>query len=235
MAAAAENLERLVSGAIVDSGSLTLFLCEAAESVKAEFYMLLTTATRNRQIFGRVIAANWVFDAVELVGAVALGDLTMGDLATLPGARPRAILTSGAPGTDPRLPHQTHMLLDRLGHAEIYCLRLNIGRHHYFLLLSAGSPGVIDVTSLGTAQMRCNYALSSMSDELRAAILKDTLTTAERECLAWAAEGKTSEEIALILGVNANSVNASIAGAIDKLHARNRVEAVATAIRMGTL
>lgn len=235
MASIAENLETSTPFAVADRASLTLFLSEVAESVSAEHYMLLTTATRNRRTIGRVIAANWVFDAVELAGMGTLGDLTQAGLATLPGARPRPLVTSKAPQANEGLTSQQLLLLDRLGHSELFCLRLNIGRHHYFLLLSADAQGIIDAASLGEAQMRCNYALSSMPDGLRASILKDMLTAVERECLAWAAEGKTSEEIALILDVNSNGVNAAIASAIEKLHARNRVEAVATAIRMGTL
>jgi DNA-binding CsgD family transcriptional regulator len=235
MAASAQKIESFEPAAVCDRATLTLFLGELAEASGAEFYMLLATASRDRRVVGRVVSANWVFDAVELVGIETLGDLTGSQIAFLPGMRPRSLLTQTVGESEPAIDAAAKTLLNRLGHAELYCLRLNVGRHHYYLLLSGSTPGAIDADGLGAAQMRCNYTLSAMSDELRAAILKDVLTGRERECLAWAAEGKTSEDIALILGVHASIANGAIAAAMEKLHARNRVEAVATAIRIGIL
>lgn len=235
MAGTAENIETYAPAAVCDRATLTLFLGELADAAGAEFYMLLATASRERRLIGRVVAANWVFDAVELVGTETLGELTRSRIALLPGMRAQPLITAADAAGDRSIDARASALLNRLGHAELYCLRLNVGRHHYYLLLSGPKAGAIDADVLCEAQMRCNYTLSAMTDELRAAILKDVLTGRERECLAWAAEGKTSEDIALILGVHAGIANAAIATAMDKLHARNRVEAVATAIRIGIL
>jgi DNA-binding CsgD family transcriptional regulator len=49
------------------------------------------------------------------------------------------------------------------------------------------------------------------------------------------AEGKTTEEVALIVGVSTNTANRYVAQAIQKLSAANRSKAVATAIRRGIL
>lgn len=223
----------LTTQAIVDRATLTLFLGDLAQSVNADFYMLLTMATRERRLVGRVVAANWMFDAVELVDPATFGALANGGLAALPGTRPRPLTTGHMPCSD--IDAVTSMLLNRLGHAELYILRLNVGRNSYCLVLSAAAVARIDGDRLAEAQMRCNYALSAMPDELRASVFRNMLTPRERECLAWAAEGKTSEEIALILDVHANVANSAIALAMEKLHARNRVEAVATAIRVGIL
>lgn len=230
-----KGFQPIASSAIIDRATLTLFLSEIAEAVGADTYMLLSVATRERRTIGQVIAANWVFDAVQLVDAETLGNLAGGNLAALPGIRPRPLITGALPEAEACIDHPAALLLDRLGHAEIYSLRLHVGRSAYCLILSAGQPGTIDADGLGEAQMRCIYALSAMNQELRATIMKNVLTERERECLAWAAEGKTSEEIALILDIHANAANAAITGAIDKLHARNRVEAVASAIRIGIL
>lgn len=219
---------------LADRASLTLFLSDLADSVGAEFYMLLTTVSRDRRMTGRVIASNWVFDAIELVGVDALGEMTRSNIAIFPGARIQTLNTAIAPEAGAPLNAETTALLNRLGHAELYCLRLNVGRAQSCLLLS-GPAGNIDAETLGEAQMRCNYMLSGMPEELRASTLKNGLTGRERECLAWAAEGKTSEEIAVILGLHSGIANATIATAMEKLHARNRVEAIATAIRSGIL
>lgn len=61
------------------------------------------------------------------------------------------------------------------------------------------------------------------------------LTPRERECLAWSAEGKTSEEIAMILSLSTHTVNHYLVGATKKLDAANRMHAITIAIRTGIL
>lgn len=238
MAEAARETENAVNpvafSAITDRATLTLFLNEIAASTNADCYMLLTTSTRERRTIGQAIASNWVFDAVELIRPETLGELAS-NLATLPGARPRAFDTAAPPQVNAPVSPDGATLLSRLGHAEIYSLRLHVGRSAYCLILSAEVAGQIDTESLGETQMRCNYALSAMPSTVRAAIFRNILSERERECLSWAAEGKTSEEIAMILDIHANAANGAITSAITKLQARNRVEAVATAIRIGIL
>jgi len=51
----------------------------------------------------------------------------------------------------------------------------------------------------------------------------------------WVSEGKTTDEVALILGVSSNTVNSYIAHAIQKFGANNRAMAIATAIRSGII
>jgi LuxR family transcriptional regulator, quorum-sensing system regulator BjaR1 len=56
------------------------------------------------------------------------------------------------------------------------------------------------------------------------------LTLRERECLQWAARGKTDWETSGILQISNNTVSVHIAKAVKKLAATNRTEAVAKAI-----
>ena len=60
----------------------------------------------------------------------------------------------------------------------------------------------------------------------------DALSERERECLFWVSEGKTTGEVAVILGVTSNTVNSYLANAIQKFGASNRAMAIATAIRL---
>ena len=83
--------------------------------------------------------------------------------------------------------------------------------------------------------MQCCYALSQIPGLLAAAALQDPLSDRERECLFWVSEGKTTDEVAMILGVSANTVNSYITHAIQKLAASNRAMAIATAIRSGII
>lgn len=232
MAATAQHLDSTSS--LVDRGALTIFLGDMADEAGAAYYMLLTTVSHERKLAGRVISSNWVFDAIQLVGLATLGDIARSDIVLVPGGRPRSLDTNAAPSAGAAVDAQSIALLRRLGHAEIYCLRLNIGRAQAYLMLS-GDAGAINADKLGEIQMRSNYRLSGMSEDLRLATLRNGLQVRERECLAWAAEGKTSEEIAMILGLPASTANAAITIAMEKLQARNRVEAVATAIRTGIL
>lgn len=61
------------------------------------------------------------------------------------------------------------------------------------------------------------------------------LTGRERECLHWTAGGKTSSEIASILGLSEHTVNHYLSATCQKLGAANRAHAVAKAMRAGLL
>ncbi len=61
------------------------------------------------------------------------------------------------------------------------------------------------------------------------------LTDRERECLLWSAEGKTSWEIAQILGVSERTVIFHLQNASNKLCVTNRQQAVARAISAGLI
>ena len=59
------------------------------------------------------------------------------------------------------------------------------------------------------------------------------LTERELECLRWAADGKTSWEISILLATAERTVNFHLNNAVQKLDARNRQHAVAKAALQG--
>lgn len=61
------------------------------------------------------------------------------------------------------------------------------------------------------------------------------LTDRERECLSWTAAGKTSVEIAAILGISPHTVDHYLTTAGQKLDTVNRAHTVATALRRGLI
>lgn len=61
------------------------------------------------------------------------------------------------------------------------------------------------------------------------------MTLRERECLRWCAEGKTSEEIGIILSLSTHTVNNYLIGVTRKLNAVNRTHAITLALRQGLL
>lgn len=65
-----------------------------------------------------------------------------------------------------------------------------------------------------------------------AASARDKLSARELECLRWAAAGKSSDEIAIILGISAYTVSSYFKTATRKLDSVNRMQAIARAMRM---
>ncbi len=63
----------------------------------------------------------------------------------------------------------------------------------------------------------------------------DTLSEREIDCLNWTSAGKTSAEIAEILGLSEHTVNHYLNRAARKLDSVNRTQAVAKALRLGVI
>lgn len=63
----------------------------------------------------------------------------------------------------------------------------------------------------------------------------EALTLRERECLKWAAMGKSEWEVSRILGISEHTAERHLLKALRKLGAVNRVQAVAEAIRHGLI
>ncbi|WP_026972976.1 autoinducer binding domain-containing protein [Aliagarivorans marinus] len=61
------------------------------------------------------------------------------------------------------------------------------------------------------------------------------LTSREREILKWTADGKTSDEIGLILGISSRTVNFHIGQCVSKLSVANKTAATVKAALMGLL
>ncbi len=216
-------------------GDLTAFLMELCAEIGADNYMLVAIVHEQDRNDARILCSNWIFDAIELAGKPLVATLAQGTLTAAPGTRPQPLVTDGAPDTDGLVTGEEARLLSVLGHAEVYSLRLDIGRQRLFCLFSAAEAGRIDPVGVMRAQLKCCYALSLAPHLLAQASMQDPLSDRERECLFWVSEGKTTDEVAVILGVSSNTVNSYITHAIQKFSATNRAMAIATAIRSGII
>lgn len=214
---------------------LTAYLAGICAEVGAEHYMLLAVLHDRDRNEARIIASNWVYDAIQLVGFRSLAALALSFSATLPGQASSAVITSNAPNLRPALDGEAARLLHVLGHIELHVLKLHVGRHRYFLILSAGGVGAIDAESVAELHLPACYILSRAPELLATVALVDPLTDRERECMFWVSEGKTTDDIAVILNVSANTANSYITNAIQKLGSSNRAMAMATAIRSGVI
>lgn len=83
------------------------------------------------------------------------------------------------------------------------------------------------------------YAHAKLEELSRRAITSvrsnSTLSRRERECLQYAAAGKTNEQTSIILNITERTVRAHIESATVKLGARNRTQAVANALRLSLI
>ncbi|MER9702413.1 helix-turn-helix transcriptional regulator [Mesorhizobium sp. M0146] len=61
------------------------------------------------------------------------------------------------------------------------------------------------------------------------------LSPREEECLLWAARGKSSWEVGMIIGISSNTVNFHIKNAMRKLDASSRTAAIVKAIGLGII
>ncbi|WP_373358210.1 LuxR family transcriptional regulator AbaR [Acinetobacter lactucae] len=93
------------------------------------------------------------------------------------------------------------------------------------------------------AQYTNMYWLTQTVHSSIAKIVNDTefaqfnlyLTHREKEVLRWTAEGKTSAEIAQIIGVTERTVNFHLCNAMQKLNVNNKISAAIRAVMLGIL
>ncbi|MDN2580785.1 helix-turn-helix domain-containing protein [Aquibium sp. ELW1220] len=216
-----------------DREQLTDCLGRIARETGASHYLLLL----ERHVRGKsqplVVASNWIFDAVQTIGAEAIERLA--HAAAPQGVSMQALRPS--PGGADRISADQRLreTLRRLGHVELHALPLRDASRRCHLLLSCGTTGAIDLAMLPSAQLACCYLLARPFPGLFDDQADEVLSDRERECLYWVAEGKTASEVAMILGVTANTVNSYLSHAIRKVGASNRAMAIATAIRAGVI
>ncbi|EKF41551.1 helix-turn-helix transcriptional regulator [Nitratireductor indicus] len=196
----------------------------------ARFYLIAEATSNCASGHVRILASNWTFDTIEDIGLAAITRLVESPVATFPGTDPcpwhpqalAALLASEEIGH-----------LGEHGHQEIFPLKLPAGKSRYVALISGEVPGAVDTERLAAAQLHLSHTLSGL--ERRMNDVGEALSERERECLFWVSEGKTADEVSLIISVSANTVNSYVAHAIHKLAANNRAMAIATAIRRGII
>ncbi|MCO6389055.1 autoinducer binding domain-containing protein [Aliihoeflea sp. 40Bstr573] len=100
----------------------------------------------------------------------------------------------------------------------------------------AGETLDIDPLEIGTLHLAASHTATRALQLSQIAIAqraRPELTARERECIRWAALGKSEWEISQILGISEHTSEKHLLSAKSKLGAVNRVQAVAEAIRLG--
>ncbi len=128
----------------------------------------------------------------------------------------------------------TDSLLSRLGIRTGLGLPVFSTRAPHGFVLFGGERPVPDIDEAARLSLWCSGIYERMSlfappDREQS---RPRLTARELQCLNWTGAGKTSVEIAAILGLSEHTVNQYIATSSQKLGTVNRTHAVAKAIRL---
>jgi LuxR family quorum-sensing system transcriptional regulator CciR len=91
------------------------------------------------------------------------------------------------------------------------------------------------MSHLNTLAWQFHIAFAEIAQPSEQGTTKVQLSTRERECLRWIAEGKTSWDIGMILKISDNTVNFHIKNAMRKLGTTSRTVAVVKAIRLNVI
>ena len=199
--------------------------------IGAGHYLVVEPAAERGPKGLRILASNWIYDALEELGGEGIFGIIESEHATSAGEAPRPMSPDAS-----FLSPQERLALCEYGHAELFVQRLSLRGRCVFVLFSASCAGNIAEALLPRAAMMCRYALDGyLAETTDRPAFAGALSERERECLKWVSEGKTTDEVALILGVSSNTVNSYVAHAIQKFGASNRAMAIATAIRSGVI
>jgi DNA-binding NarL/FixJ family response regulator len=116
---------------------------------------------------------------------------------------------------------------------------LRAGARSYLLKESAGPDLADAIRATARGQSILDPAIARTVVEMlrgqQAPRADDILTPREREMLRFIAQGKTSREIAELLGLSAKTVDNCRSSILQKLGARNRVEAIALGVQRGLI
>lgn len=119
-----------------------------------------------------------------------------------------------------------------LGASRQYCsVMFNVGRTRLALVMLLPDGFVISPDRLRDVGLLAAYCVSLSTGRSQKADRDFELTERELECLFWIAEGKTSDEIATILGISRNTINNYITSVMRKTTTKTRSEAIAYAVR----
>ncbi len=212
-------IRRLATPALSgDMGQCLRVLCDY---VGASHHLLARYDLVQEEGLDFVVAADWPFDLVrrlesELATCYSQSTELEKCLSVL---QPKYAI----------LPDDAHV---PAGTSRQYCtVTLNVGRTRLALLLLFPQDYVLSPERLREVGLLAAYALSLSANKGHKSDRDFDLTDRELECLFWIAEGKTSDEIATILGISRNTINNYITSVMRKTATKTRSEAIAYAVR----
>jgi DNA-binding CsgD family transcriptional regulator len=204
----------------IEAGDISRGLRALSDHVGAAGYLLMRQDGNAGTLLESVMASDWPFDLVRK-SVPLLGDVTRSTELDkcLSVLQPQFAMLPEAIG----LPR---------GASNQYCsIAFNVGRVRYTMILLCPVDVILSQQGLRAVGVHCSYLASLLfSAEVKSGRELE-LTDRELECLYWIAEGKTSDEIATIIGISKNTINNYITSVMRKTATRTRSEAIAYAVR----
>jgi DNA-binding CsgD family transcriptional regulator len=215
-----EQLARRLS-ALTGSENLQVIMRLLADHVGASHFLLVRYDLIQDQGLDFIVTSNWPFDLVRRLGS----DLASGYARSTELEKCFSVLTP----TFSLLPDNV-ALPGKI--SRQYCsLTFCVGRTRFSLMLLFLEGIILSQEQLKEVGLLAAYG-ASFVESVESRTERDfELTERELECLFWIAEGKTSDEIAVILGISRNTINNYITSVMRKTATKTRSEAIAYAVR----
>lgn len=208
-------------GDYAEQGQLGKGLAALTEYVGASNYLLVRCDLSVDTNLDFVVCSDWPFDMVRKLGKV------MSELHARSSEMEKCLSVM-----QPAFLSLPSGIEPAAGLAREYCaVTFNVGRSRFSLMLLFPQDVILSQENLrGVGLLTAYFASFSQERETRND-REFELTERELECLFWIAEGKTSDEIAVILGISRNTINNYITSVMRKTATKTRSEAIAYAVR----
>ncbi len=215
-----EQLVRRLS-VLAGSNNIQAVIRLLADYVGASHFLLARYDLIQEQGLDFIVTSNWPFDLVRRLGS----ELASGYARSTELEKCLSLLTpSFALLPDDIVPPDD---ISRQYCALTFC----VGRTRFSLMLLFLDGIILSQERLREVGLFAAYG-ASFGENADARTERDfELTERELECLFWIAEGKTSDEIAVILGISRNTINNYITSVMRKTATKTRSEAIAYAVR----
>ncbi|WEX78013.1 helix-turn-helix transcriptional regulator [Sinorhizobium numidicum] len=196
-------------------------LAALTEYVGAAHYLLARHDLSQQGGLDCIVCSDWPFDIVRRLSGIINGlNAKTTELEKCLGVLQPCFLTMP---DDIDLPRSV---------SRSYCATtFNVGRSRFSLMLLFPEDVILSQEGLRDVALLAGYIASLKAGVNVRHDREFELTERELECLFWIAEGKTSEEIAVILGISRNTINNYITSVMRKTATRTRSEAIAHAVR----
>ncbi|OCW58835.1 hypothetical protein AWJ14_20835 [Hoeflea olei] len=126
-------------------------------------------------------------------------------------------------------------ILDAIGAATMIAVPLHTVAARRYCLMMLGDRGLPEHETLAVVALDAALIFQRYHDAILSLDSISGLNDREIQIVRWTSEGKTSAEIAIILGLSEHTVNSYIATVLRKLHVVNRAQMVASALRSGLI
>jgi DNA-binding CsgD family transcriptional regulator len=215
-----EQLVELLK-ASAEAGDFSGGLRSISDYVGADGYLLARHELNSENGLDNVISSDWPFDLVRKRGTELITRLSR----TTELEKCLSVLQPAFS----MLPEDSAL---PAGSSREYCtIIFSAGRNRYVLMFICPADVILSQQRLRETGVLASYFASLLLHDAAKTGREMDLTDRELECLYWIAEGKTSDEIATIIGISKNTINNYITSVMRKTATKTRSEAIAYAVR----